>query len=1532
MKRVLLALVILVSACGGDKPSTQGQPPEVTSLKDAAPNLVSNVPVSQEAALPSHAKHVGVPRPFKAVHHSPGKLTASIGTVGGAVNSYYDISKVCTNGSNLSSGNPCRGWAAKFNSWTPPFEAYFPPGYYEQDRTLNVTTGDYVHGAGMSATVIENTSGFVGNGINDAYSINGSHNSSVRLSGFTLLNNNAATNTFGIGIYELDGSYFYVDHVRFSNWFAGVALDQTEIAYVDHCDFEMSSYAQNYQPNVSGLAVTQVGTPGSTTVAYEVMNVHSSLNSIGAPITTSTSNATLTTGNYNHVAWTDLGAGYTYRVYRAAGGGFPRGLVCSVSTPTHACDDKGTLVNSTTALLPPRGVWLVDGINVTEGVTPGFTNAIWIDANNYNMGPGAVGVVDDGGDMHTITSSQFNGGAVGAFVAGTQSVAFTNNYMEAQTQTETIFDYQSFDFISGVGGCSGINFTGNFISCSGIASITNRASEGPWVITGNDFDCSTWPFAGAGTFGQSTVSSNYSTSTTPVSGYVGNQQLVVLAASGHVFTPNASIGIGSKNSVWTIQLENGQADSVAASAGGQEAGLTYTFVITQSASSASTLAWDSSWHWTRGVAPSVDPALNSVTTVTCVYTNTFWCSAGSASIPTSDVAALATGGIGTSGSPWTGWETAINSAAGYYHFSPGYYRLTTLLSPHVNTTLRGDGQGLSIITTGPSYVGGAIRIIGTINSSTIGNVLVDGLTVSNGNASTNTHSVGIEITAISFVTISNVEIDGFWTNGADDQGEVTQWEHDQFMLSNQFTASVAKPVVSPSITPLGTPGTHSYALEVVANYAGGNSISIGAATGTGATTVNGTDSLQINWSAPVSGSPTGYDVYLKYTSAAQTLGKVGHVSSGATHTYTWTGGNGDATKATEIQRNLWFVNGPELNPTSHAGFTNANDVKSCNFNSSLSADAAAIHLVYDGGSSLNITGASNFNGGDKSIVAAGALGGLTIAGSYAEGFATRWLEVNDCPLDDGCVVNAGGGVTYGATLQGNTVSNGSQAAVRFTVGWTMVSVGNSYLGSGSSDGNVEILGGVYLIPSGFTSYGDYYPTTTTSLIDSYSDAASLTASSHAFATNARYCKPGTCIFYALLENGQADTLSNPVGLIGGWTYVWDIQQSASSASTLTYDTLFDWPGSAAPPVTTTLNGFNFIHCIYDNIKLRCRMLGNPAILHRDIYSSAGTTTWTAPAGVTKVTIYGRPGAGSGAGGCAGGNGFAPVTGGGGGGGGAGTGGGGASTQRIQLTVVPTSAYTVITGAGGASVAACTTGNSGAYSEFSLSGTILARFGQANSYNNGSATLVGAWGGGKGTIGGNGGVTTFGSAGSGASPGLVYGYPSAYSDLLQQDIFGPTAGGAGGAGGPETTGDFGVAGLAGVPLPVLVFTTGSSGVATAAASFGTAGSGNGVHLGGGGGGGAGGNGGLGDEYLLFGLSAASGGAGGNGGNGSNQGASTSSNGTGGSNGTAGTGGRGGGGGGGGGGSGAAGTTAGTGGGGGTGGAGSDGLMVIEYMGY
>lgn len=142
----------------------------------------------------------------------------------------------------------------------------------------------------------------------------------------------------------------------------------------------------------------------------------------------------------------------------------------------------------------------------------------------------------------------------------------------------------------------------------------------------------------------------------------------------------------------------------------------------------------------------------------------------------------------------------------------------------------------------------------------------------------------------------------------------------------------------------------------------------------------------------------------------------------------------------------------------------------------------------------------------------------------------------------------------------------------------------------------------------------------------------------------------------------------------------------------------------------------------------------------DAFSTPGATTWTAPTGVTSVTV--EAWGGGGAGGAATGN---PAKGGG--------GAGGQYASKV-LTVVPGNTYAVVVGSGGAGG----NGNGAAGGDSTFAGTsVVAKGGDGGVRNGaaGSGSVAGGVGtsvyaGGDGSAGFNGGATTSGGAGGGGA--------------------------------------------------------------------------------------------------------------------------------------------------------------------------------------
>lgn len=180
------------------------------------------------------------------------------------------------------------------------------------------------------------------------------------------------------------------------------------------------------------------------------------------------------------------------------------------------------------------------------------------------------------------------------------------------------------------------------------------------------------------------------------------------------------------------------------------------------------------------------------------------------------------------------------------------------------------------------------------------------------------------------------------------------------------------------------------------------------------------------------------------------------------------------------------------------------------------------------------------------------------------------------------------------------------------------------------------------------------------------------------------------------------------------------------------------------------------------------------------HTTAASSTYAVPAGITKLLVFITGGGGSGG---AGGSNY-------------GSGGGAGTTVIAHVTVVPTDTITIAIGAGGAAQGSGSTdGSAGGNSTFthaSGSGTFdtitapggsLGKFNAATSgptagtvgASNDGISVLGGWGGQE--IAGNGGISFWGGGGQSAAPG-------------KQVAQGATAYGAGGGGGSSTSSYYG----------------------------------------------------------------------------------------------------------------------------------------------
>ena len=98
------------------------------------------------------------------------------------------------------------------------------------------------------------------------------------------------------------------------------------------------------------ITITQQGTPGTVTVTYKLVAILADgvTTEAGAASTTTTSNATLTAGNYNRLTWSAVPGAQGYRVYRTVAPTTPSTTGLIVTTTLLTYDDTALAGDSTT--------------------------------------------------------------------------------------------------------------------------------------------------------------------------------------------------------------------------------------------------------------------------------------------------------------------------------------------------------------------------------------------------------------------------------------------------------------------------------------------------------------------------------------------------------------------------------------------------------------------------------------------------------------------------------------------------------------------------------------------------------------------------------------------------------------------------------------------------------------------------------------------------------------------------------------------------------------------------------------------------------------------------------------------------------------------------------------------------------------------------------------------------------------------------------------------------------------------------------
>jgi hypothetical protein len=105
-----------------------------------------------------------------------------------------------------------------------------------------------------------------------------------------------------------------------------------------------------------------------------------------------------------------------------------------------------------------------------------------------------------------------------------------------------------------------------------------------------------------------------------------------------------------------------------------------------------------------------------------------------------------------------------------------------------------------------------------------------------------------------------------------------------------------------------------------------------------------------------------------------------------------------------------------------------------------------------------------------------------------------------------------------------------------------------------------------------------------SVANTYTKSQNVAAVSLADAATITTDASTSNIFTVTLAGNR--TLANPMNLVAGGTYIWQVTQDNLGAHTLAYGTTFKWPGGTGPTLSTTANAVDMISCLYTT-QLNC---------------------------------------------------------------------------------------------------------------------------------------------------------------------------------------------------------------------------------------------------------------------------------------------------------------------------------------------------------
>lgn len=139
-----------------------------------------------------------------------------------------------------------------------------------------------------------------------------------------------------------------------------------------------------------------------------------------------------TGGVGNTGAGIDLVGGYAFFAVNRVQvtGQFRYGIIAD---QTEVFSIKNSIIENGTGIANSANIWLVSGSQHTGGASELFTNVITIADNQLNNA--TVGIIDDGGNKHSIRDNNFNGHSVGMWATNCTSIEITGNSFESALLT-----------------------------------------------------------------------------------------------------------------------------------------------------------------------------------------------------------------------------------------------------------------------------------------------------------------------------------------------------------------------------------------------------------------------------------------------------------------------------------------------------------------------------------------------------------------------------------------------------------------------------------------------------------------------------------------------------------------------------------------------------------------------------------------------------------------------------------------------------------------------------------------------------------------------------------------------------------------------------------------------------------------------------------------------------------------------------------------------------------------------------------------